>query len=101
MTVGMLGTATLVSPQRAIGLVRSTISLFLPDEDQQENVMADPKCPSCGVVGVDKVVSTKSAQQSKGGDSWFEIAHCSDCGHIYNVFPKVVLSPTPPRLVGR
>lgn len=56
--------------------------------------MVEPKCPSCGVIGVDKIVSTESEAKSKGGDAWFEIAHCDDCGHVYGVFPKVVLEPS-------
>jgi uncharacterized Zn finger protein len=53
--------------------------------------MADPKCPSCGVVGLRNVVATSSQQKNKVGEPWFEIAHCKECGHVYGVFPKRVL----------
>lgn len=55
--------------------------------------VAEPKCPSCGVQGTQYIVSTESEQQSRNGDPWFEIAHCSECGHVYGVFPKVVHKP--------
>ncbi len=54
--------------------------------------MAEPKCPECGVQGINHIVSEKSNQQSKGGDAWFEVAYCDGCGHVYGVFPKHVLS---------
>lgn len=55
---------------------------------------AEPKCPDCGVTGIEKIVSEESDARSKGGDAWFEVASCYDCGHVYGVFPKVVHSPT-------
>jgi uncharacterized Zn finger protein len=58
--------------------------------------LAEPKCPGCSVVGLNQIVSQKSVQHSKGGDAWFEVAHCASCGHIYGVFPKVVLGPSMP-----
>jgi hypothetical protein len=62
--------------------------------------VAGPKCPSCGTVGIDHIVSEESAQQAEGGDPWFEVAFCDTCGHIYGVFAKVVLwrSTTTPAL---
>ena len=54
--------------------------------------MAKPKCPSCGVEGIEKVVSQDSKEQSKGGNPWFNIVFCEDCGHIYGVFAKHVLN---------
>jgi uncharacterized Zn finger protein len=56
----------------------------------EADFMAEPKCPDCGVVGLKKVVSTESAQQSKDDDAWFEIVLCDDCGHVYGVFAKQI-----------
>ncbi|VVE59182.1 hypothetical protein PAN31117_05277 [Pandoraea anapnoica] len=54
-----------------------------------------PKCPDCGVLGIQHIVSTPSEQQSSAGDTWFEVAHCNSCGHVYGAFAKVVNRPTP------
>ena len=51
---------------------------------------AKPKCPSCAIEGAEHVVASSSAQQAKAGDTWFEIAHCDACGHVYGVFTKIV-----------
>jgi uncharacterized Zn finger protein len=53
---------------------------------------AKPKCPSCGVQGIEHIVSKNSTKESRGGDAKFEVAFCDSCGHIYGVFPKVVSS---------
>ena len=53
---------------------------------------AKPKCPACGLEGAEHIVATSSAQRAQGGDTWFEIAHCDGCGHVYGVFTKVVHS---------
>lgn len=55
----------------------------------------EPKCPDCKIQGLQYIVSSKSDQHSNGGDAWFNIAHCNQCGHVYGVFAKVVLSPSP------
>jgi uncharacterized Zn finger protein len=54
--------------------------------------MAEPKCPSCNVVGIEHIVSTESKTTSQAGDPWFEVAHCDECGYVYSVFPKIVLA---------
>jgi len=56
--------------------------------------MAEPKCPSCGVQGLDHIVSSDSAEKHRSGDAWFNIAHCDECGHVYGVFNKVTLKPS-------
>lgn len=56
---------------------------------------AQPKCPGCGIKGVEYIISVESIEQSKGGDAWFEIAHCTQCGHVYGVFAKTLKQPTP------
>lgn len=54
--------------------------------------MADPKCPECGTQGMDHIESKPSAQESKGGDPWFEVVYCDTCGYVYGVFAKHVMS---------
>jgi len=54
-----------------------------------------PKCPSCEVVGKEYIKHENSEIESKGGDPWFSIVHCSKCGHVYGVFNKVSYGPTP------
>jgi uncharacterized Zn finger protein len=61
--------------------------------------MSEPKCPSCEVIGIKYIVSSESDQQSKGGVAWFNIAHCSECGHVYGVFAKTVHKPPMPNLI--
>ncbi len=52
--------------------------------------MAEPKCPSCSIEGLEHVVSSESAERAKQGNPWFYIAYCEDCGHVYGVFAKHV-----------
>jgi hypothetical protein len=59
------------------------------------NSTVEPKCPACGIVGVDHIEHQESAGQSRGGDPWFEIAYCDGCGHVYGVFAKITHGPTP------
>jgi uncharacterized Zn finger protein len=54
--------------------------------------MAEPKCPSCGIEGIDRIISEESEQKSKEGGTQFEVAYCDNCGYIYGVFAKHVLS---------
>ena len=51
-----------------------------------------PKCPSCSTQGIEKIVSQDSKELSKGGDAWFNVVYCENCGHVYGVFAKHVLS---------
>ncbi len=55
---------------------------------------AQPKCPSCEIQGLKYIVSTESEEKAKSGDAWFDIVHCSSCGHVYGVFNKVSNPPT-------
>lgn len=59
----------------------------------EENIHP-PKCPDCGIAGTEFINHVESDLQSKGGDPWFDIVHCSKCGHVYGVFNKVSLNPT-------
>lgn len=62
--------------------------------------MAGPMCPKCNIAGIENIYSEESKKESKGGDAWFEVVYCANCGHIYGVFAKHVLThhvalPTP------
>ena len=61
---------------------------------------AEPKCPDCGITGVQHIVSKESRERSKTRQPWFVIVHCDECGHVYGVIAKHVLSqPTSPNFV--
>ncbi|MBC8950229.1 transcriptional regulator [Xenorhabdus sp. TS4] len=55
-----------------------------------------PVCPKCSIEGIEHIYSSPSEKQSKAGDPWFEVAHCTKCGHVYGVFAKIVYEPTVP-----
>ncbi len=59
--------------------------------------MADarPTCPDCDIKGIEYIVSTPSTETSEGGDPWFNVAHCNQCGHVYGIFAKTVNRPAP------
>jgi hypothetical protein len=61
--------------------------------EKQTDTPADPRCPSCDVRGIEKIVSRPSEQTSKSDKPWFFIAQCTDCGHIYGVFTKHTFGP--------
>ena len=70
--------------------------------EEQSNDIADPHCPSCAVLGMDKIVSRPSSETAKKGQPWFFVAQCADCGHIYGVFSKHTFGPPGgPQLVVR
>ncbi len=50
--------------------------------------MAEPKCPSCAVEGIDHITSEASSETAKQGNPWFYVAYCDNCGHVYGVFAK-------------
>lgn len=61
--------------------------------------MAEPKCPECGVAGVEHFVSKESAEQSRSNQPWFIIVHCNQCGHVHDILAKHVFqAPVMPRL---
>ena len=61
---------------------------------------AAPRCPDCGVSGVQHIVSTESVERSKTRQPWFVVVHCDQCGHVYDVLAKHVFSaPITPKLV--
>lgn len=64
--------------------------------------MAEPKCPECGVVGIEHLVTSDSSEKSRDGKPWFNIVYCDSCGHVYGVFAKHVFGPRGgPQLVVR
>lgn len=50
--------------------------------------MAEPKCPECGVTGIDQIVAADSSERSRDGKAWFNVAYCKACGHVYGIFAK-------------
>ncbi len=61
--------------------------------------MAEPTCPSCGVTGIEHIVSQNSIEKSKTKQPWFVVIYCSACGHVYNALAKHVFSvPVTPNL---
>ncbi len=62
--------------------------------------MAQPKCPECGIQGMEHIVSRESVERSRTRQPWFLVVHCDGCGHVYDVIAKHVFSQNvPPRLV--
>ncbi len=62
--------------------------------------MAEPKCPQCGVEGVEHIISKDSKQRSKTRQPWFLIVHCDQCGHVYEILAKHVFQiPVIPKFV--
>jgi uncharacterized Zn finger protein len=59
---------------------------------ESEKPIAEPKCPECGVRGLDQIVSRESVAESNAGDPWFNIVQCAACGHVYGVFAKHVFN---------
>ena len=60
--------------------------------------MAEPKCPKCNVEGGSYIISQDSEETSGSGIAWFNIAHCSECGHVYGIFAKTTNPPPAPKL---
>lgn len=64
--------------------------------------MADPKCPSCDIEGIDHIVSGSSKEEDTDGNEWFNVVYCDNCGYVYGVFTKyltVYQTPTPPVVI--
>jgi len=57
-----------------------------------ESNSAQPKCPECGVQGIEHFVSTRSDQESQSGSPWFFVVHCDNCGHVYDIIAKHVFT---------
>ena len=63
----------------------------------------EPRCPSCGVVGIEHFVTRDSVEVSRSRDPWFVVVHCDRCGHVYNVLAKHVFTQTqaPPFVISK
>ncbi len=62
--------------------------------------IAEPTCPQCSIKGIQHIVSRPSVERSRAQEPWFFVVFCSDCGHVYNVLAKHVVSQrTAPRFV--
>ena len=53
---------------------------------------AEPKCPSCAVVGSEHVLSRRGGAPTGRGKQFilapFNIVFCDSCGHVYGVTPN-------------
>lgn len=61
--------------------------------------MAEPKCPDCGAIGIDKIVSKPSKETSRENTPWFFVSYCQECGHVYGIFTKHVFGRSGPQLI--
>ncbi|MCY3821723.1 MAG: transcriptional regulator [Gammaproteobacteria bacterium] len=52
--------------------------------------MAEPTCPKCNAAGIEHFASKRSVQQSRGGDPWYFVIYCGECGHVYEILAKHV-----------
>lgn len=61
-------------------------------QDFQQKTEAEPKCPSCSAVGIDRIVSRKAGATTARGKQFvlapFNIIFCNACGHVYGVTPN-------------
>ena len=53
--------------------------------------MKEPKCPSCEITGVEYITHKINTEQISDDEKYFNIAYCTNCGHIYNIFPITLL----------
>jgi len=58
--------------------------------------IAKPKCPSCGIEGVEHILSDHSVERSRENKPWFQVVFCDTCGHVYGVFSKHVMASSQP-----
>jgi DnaJ-class molecular chaperone len=58
-------------------------------QDFKHKIEPEPKCPSCSVVGTDRIISRKAGSSTARGKQFilapFNIIFCSACGHVYGV----------------
>ena len=58
-------------------------------QDFKSKVEPEPKCPSCSIIGTDKIISRRAGSSSARGKQFvlapFSIIFCSACGHVYGV----------------
>jgi hypothetical protein len=82
------------------GLTTNQQWLYTPGyiTERRTQRMVEPKCPECSTGGKRHIVAEESDLESKHGDPWFEIVYCDQCGHVYGVFPKLVLARNVPSI---
>lgn len=61
--------------------------------------MAEPKCPSCSVSGIEHFASKASGETAKNGTPWFYVVYCNQCGHVYEVINKHTFSANQSKFV--
>ncbi|MSP41174.1 MAG: hypothetical protein EXR70_22035 [Deltaproteobacteria bacterium] len=58
-------------------------------QQSRASVEAEPKCPSCAVVGGEHLISRKGGSAKSRGKQFvlapFNIVFCDSCGHVYGV----------------
>lgn len=67
----------------------------MADGERTRRAPAEPRCPPCGIQGIEHILSHRSMQQARHGQPWFEVACCSHCGHGYGVFARHVFGHEP------
>jgi len=50
--------------------------------------MAEPKCPSCGIAGIQHFASKASEEKAKNKTPWFYVVYCDACGHVHQIINK-------------
>lgn len=62
---------------------------FNYNQGYRSKVDAEPKCPSCSIVGVENISSRRAGSTSGRGKQFiatpFNVIYCKSCGHIYGV----------------
>ncbi len=51
-----------------------------------------PKCPDCGISGIEHMISRESTERARSREPWFVVVFCAHCGHVYEVLAKHVFS---------
>lgn len=51
---------------------------------------AKPKCPECGVEGIEHFTIGDIGKGSPPGVPRFESIYCDGCGHVYQVFQNFI-----------
>jgi DnaJ-class molecular chaperone len=58
-------------------------------QDFKHKAEPEPKCPSCSVIGTDRIISRKAGSSTARGKQFilapFNVIFCSACGHVYGV----------------
>jgi DnaJ-class molecular chaperone len=65
---------------------------FKANAEAKAKTQAEPKCPSCAVVGSEHVLSRRGGAPAGRGKQFilapFNIVFCDSCGHVYGVTPN-------------